>query len=207
MKRPVHSLRLGSSLRSGFTLIEMMIAVTLLLLVIGNVYMVLGDSSKAFGSQTTVFEAETQARRTLDRIALAVVGADRSTLFQTPTAPASTPELNFTTSQGLQGGVILEGNPQRITLANADGLHHVTWAENPGTQDERKSVWTKFAAEFLEGETLNGNDDNGNGLIDEKGLNFVLEGNSVLVQLTIARQGADGTWVTRTLEARVTCRN
>jgi hypothetical protein len=184
-----------------------MIAVALLGLVIGNVYMVLGDSSKAFGSQTTVFEAETQARRTLDRIALAVVGASRDTLFQTPSAPASTPELNFTTSQGLQDGAVLEGNPQRITLSNADGYHQVTWAENPDTESERKSVWTKFAAEFLEGETLNGDDDNGNGLIDEKGLNFVLEGNSVLVQLTIARKAADGTWITRTLEARVTCRN
>ena len=195
------------SRRSGFTLIEMMVAVALLGLVIGNVYMVLGDSSKAFGSQTTVFEAETQARRTLDRIALAVVGASRDTLFQTPAAPSSTPELNFTTSQGLQDGEILEGTPQRISLATAGGFHQVTWAENPGTESERKSVWTKWASEFLEGETLNGADDNGNGLIDEKGLNFVLEGSSVLVQLTIARRAADGNWVTRTLEARVTCRN
>jgi prepilin-type N-terminal cleavage/methylation domain-containing protein len=202
-----NSRRCESSLRSGFTLIEVMIAITILGLVIGNVYMVLGDSSKAFGSQTTVFEAETQARRTLDRIALAVVGASRATLFQTPAAPASTPELNFTTSQGLQDGAILEGNPQRISLANTGGFHQVTWAENPGTESERKSVWTKFAAEFLEGEELNGEDDNGNGLIDEKGLNFVLEGNSVLVQLTIARKTSDGTWITRTLEARVTCRN
>lgn len=195
------------SARSGFTLIEMMVAIALLGLVIGNVYMVLGDSSKAFGAQTTVFEAETQARRTLDRIALALVGSKRSTLYQTPSAPSSTPELNFTTSAGLQEGAILEGNPQRISLANADGFHEVTWAENPGSADERKSVWTKWASEFLEGETLNGEDDNGNGLIDEKGLNFVLEGNSVLVQLTIARKSADGKWITRTLEARVTCRN
>lgn len=193
--------------RSGFTLIEMMVAIALLGLVIGNVYMVLGDSSKAFGSQTAVFETETQARRTLDRIALAVVGASRSTLFQTPLAPSSTPELNFTTSQGLEDGEVLPGNPQRISLANADGFHEVTWAENPDTENERKSVWTKWASDFLEGETLNGADDNGNGLIDEKGLNFVLDGNSVLVQLTIARKGADGIWITRTLEARVTCRN
>lgn len=199
--------RRASSARAGFTLIEMMIAIVLVALVVGNVYMVLGDSSKAFGSQTTVFEAETQARRTLDKIALAVVGSKRSTLYQTPNAPSSTPELNFTTSQGLEGGVILDGNPQRITLATLGESHQVTWSENPGTSGERRSVWTKWASEFLEGETLNGEDDNGNGLIDERGLNFVLDGDSVLVQLTIARQAADGSWVTRTLEARVTCRN
>lgn len=199
--------RRTGSRRAGFTMIEMMVAVTLLGIVVANVYMVLGDSSKAFSAQATVFETEAQARRTLDRIALLVIGAERSTLFQTPAAPSSTPELYFQTSGGMQDGAMTVGDPQRVSLTAVDGHHEVTWEENPGAENERHSVLTRFAAEFMEGETLNGVDDNGNGLIDEKGLTFVIEGNSVLVLLTIAQRAPDGRWVTRTLEARVTCRN
>jgi hypothetical protein len=59
----------------------------------------------------------------------------------------------------------------------------------------------------MEGELANGIDDNGNGVIDEKGLCFVVEGNRVTIRLTIDKPGPDGKHYRRTLETTVTCRN
>lgn len=201
------SARHRTSSRAGFTLIEMSIAIALLGIVIANVYMVLGNSSEAFSAQTTVYETDTSVRRALDRIALLVVGAERDTLYQTPTAPSSTPEINFTQSLGMQNGAVVFGNPQRIALTENGQDRGVTWSENPGAANERNVVFTRFVREYLDGEVQNGIDDNGNGVIDEKGLNFVLEGSLVIIQLTIEKQAPDGTLITRTYEARVTCRN
>lgn len=198
---------LAKRARGAFTLVEMSIAIALLGIVIANVYMVLGSSSEAFSAQTTVYETDTSVRRALDRIALLVVGAERNTLYQAPTAPSSTPEINFTQSLGMQDGEVVFGNPQRIALTEDESDRGVTWFENPGAPNERRSVFTRFVKDYLDGEVQNGIDDNGNGVIDERGLNFVLEGALVIIQLTIERQAPDGTWITRTYEARVTCRN
>lgn len=191
----------------GFTLIELMITVSLLALVTLNVYMVIGDSTKAMGAQTVSFDAEAQARRALDRIALAVIGASRQTLFQTQAAPWSASELNYESSLGMQDGVAVWSDPQRIALTAGAESREVMWYEKPNAPDERRSVWSSYVSQFLQGEILNGKDDNGNGLIDEQGLSFTLEGNSVIIRLTVARPDKDGKFITRTFESRVTCRN
>ena len=48
----------------------------------------------------------------------------------------------------------------------------------------------KFTPQLLEGETDNSLDDNGNGLVDEPGLCFHFEGDSIHVLLTIQLSGA-----------------
>ena len=52
-----------------------------------------------------------------------------------------------------------------------------------------------------------GLDDNANGLKDEKGLSFDLDGDSVIIRLTIEKPGVDGTSIVKEHQARVTCRN
>ena len=192
--------------RAGFTLIEVMVAITLLGLVVTNLYMVLADSSKAFGSEAAVFDAEMQARRTLDRIAMAVIGSSRDSLFQTPVSPVSTSELSFKSNLGVEDGEPVWSDPQKISMTEEQDAA-VTWFENPGAPAERRIVWSKWVRAFADGEISNGVDDNGNGLVDEKGLSFEIEGDMVVIRLTIEKVAPDGTVVTRQLESRVTCRN
>ena len=80
------------------------------------------------------------------------------------------------------------------------------WSRNPETNEEVRVVWTSLVSPYLEGEIPNGMDDNGNGLIDEKGLSFVVDRNAVTIRLTLD-QLVDGRMVTKTVQTTVTCRN
>jgi hypothetical protein len=68
-------------------------------------------------------------------------------------------------------------------------------------------VLSNIVRPFLEGEIPNGIDDNGNGIIDEKGLSFVVNEGSVTIRLTIGRQVAGQAVIEETLESTVMCRN
>ncbi len=190
---------------AGFTLLEVMITLTLLGLVTSNLYMILGQSSDALSQKTYSHDTEVQARRTLDRITQALLGASQSTLYLTPQAPWSTTALNFESNLGVEEGEVVWSDPERVDLKITNG--QIVWAENPDTLDEHSVVWSRWVPNLLEGELLSGEDDNDNGLIDEGGLSFELSGNSVIVRLTIEKQSPDGETFAKTLESVVTCRN
>jgi prepilin-type N-terminal cleavage/methylation domain-containing protein len=193
--------------RAGFSLVETMIAVALLGVVLLNVYMALSDGSRAMQGQTATNEVEVQARRALDRIALAVLGAARDSLWTTQEAPLCNSELNLVSSLGMIDGEPVWSDPQRISMADGSA-NHVVWTENPGQPTEKRVVWGSHLRDFAEHEIgANGIDDNGNGLIDEKGLAFDIEGDSVRIRLTIERPGPDGKPMVRSVETVVTCRN
>ncbi len=195
-----------TTLRSaGFTMVEIAIALVLLGLVLANVFMVLYGTTRSYGQKNAVFETEAQVRRTLDRTALALIGANRSTVYTVLPAPFSTSEIHFETNLGVQGGALTWSQPQTIALELGD-RNKVVWSEGD-VAGNRRVVWSEYARHFLAGEVLNGVDDNGNGLIDEKGLSFDLDGNSIVIRLSLEREDKDGKPITRTMEARVTCRN
>ena len=83
----------------------------------------------------------------------------------------------------------------------------VIWRDKPGEVDERSVVWSRWVSDFLENELPNGIDDNGNGLIDESGLTFVIDGSMVTIRLTLQRTGSDGKSSVYSREATVHCRN
>lgn len=194
------------STRGGFSLIEVLIALGLMGLVLGNVYMVLGRGTRSYSEQTGDSIADAHARRTLDRVALAIVGASRSTIYDALEAPFSGSEINYQTCLGVQDGELVWSPPQRIALTNDNG-RQVTWFEDPGLEDERRVAWSNWVTPLFQGEIENGLDDNDNGLRDEKGLSFDLDGDSVIIRLTIEKPGVDGESIVKTLDARVTCRN
>lgn len=195
----------GRTRRDGFTLIEMMITVSLVGLVMVNVWMVLRESSDAYSARTVDYDAEVQAQRTLDRICEALIGASDSSLQIALPNPLSDSHLDFEINIGFEDGQPVFGEPQRIELEqDADA---VVWTEDPGAEEQRRAVWTRHVRDLLEGEIVNGEDDNGNGLIDERGLSFSRQGDLIVVQLTIEREGPEGALVTKTVEARITCRN
>lgn len=191
--------------RRGFTLIELMLTISLVGLVMVNVWMVLRESSDAYSARTVDYDAEVQAQRALDRICEALIGSNRDSLMIALENPLFESRLDFEINIGFEDGQPVFGEPQRIELEQADDS--IVWTQLAGEDEERRAVWTRHVRDLLEGEVLNGEDDNGNGLIDERGLNFSVDGKMIVVRLTIERPGPKGGLVTKTLESRVTCRN
>ena len=191
--------------RAGFTLIEAAIAITLLALVMVKVGMLVKIRSESADREDVELVTDDQAHRVLDQIAYAVMGASRERLFPDPESPTHSSELRFELMLGLQDGEVVWGDSQWIGL-DASGTQ-VSWRERPDEPDERRVVWCSVVRPFLEGEIVNGVDDNDNGLIDETGLVFTLEGDCVTIRLTLERTSASGQVVTRNVEAKATCRN
>ena len=190
--------------RAGFTLLEMTVALALFLVVSVNVTVLMRMSSESQAENMTVAVLDDQAQRVMDQIAFAIMGASRDKLFPADEAPSDSSRLRYEVNLGVEDGVVVWSDPQLIELS---GDTQLAWRERPGEEDERRVVWCNVVRPFLEDEIVNGFDDNGNGLIDERGLSFVLEGDTVTIRLTLERQGSDGPPVTRTLSSVVTCRN
>ena len=191
--------------RAGFTIVELTVVMVLLVIVAVKSVMLFDMASESQHQDTAQIVLEDQARRTMDQIAFAVMGADRETLFPDPESPTYSEDVQYNVSLGVQAGAVIWGDPERIELGG--GNQQVVWRQNPGDPDERRVVWTNVVRPFLEGELLNGVDDNGNGLVDERGLNFTLQGNRVTIRLTLERQGQNGDVYTQSLTTGVTLRN
>jgi len=190
--------------RAGFTLIETCIVSVLTLVVVVKAAYVVDTALGVANDETASMHYEDQARRVLDRIALAVMGSDRETLLPEIEEIHSN-SIRYTFSLGLENGSIVWSDPEEISLDAGNGA--IQWRENPGAAEERRTVWSNLVSPLLEGEVINGADDNGNGLIDEDGLSFVLDGQSVVIRLTLRRPEVDGRTVQETVEAVVHCRN
>jgi prepilin-type N-terminal cleavage/methylation domain-containing protein len=191
--------------RRGFTLVEVAIAAAILALLVGNVIMVLRTSSAAYGAETLRHVVDERVDLTMDRISLAVMSSSADTVMPALTAPLSAPSIEYTTGLGTEDGKPVYGDPERIELVPGEG--QIVWSQMPISGDPRSVVWTKWVSPYLEGETLNGEDDNGNDLRDERGLAFVKSGSKVNVFLTVERKDASGATFTRTKKTTVACRN
>jgi len=198
MKRP------SSNARAGWTLIEISLAVLLVAGVMGKAGLVMNSALDLASDETASMHYEDQARRTIDRIALAVMGSDRGTLLPQIEEVHSS-SLRYSFSLGLEDGEVVWSAPEQIHLD--DSRTQVQWRENPDAAGERKVVWTDLVSPLLEGELINGVDDNQNGLVDEDGLSFALEGERVIIRLTLRRPEVGGRTVQQTVESIVTCRN
>lgn len=213
--------------RSGFTLVELCISFTVLALMLGAIVTTVSTSKRTYQDGMTVAALETKARRAIDRIAHEIVGADRVTIspnVQLTTTGWST--LQFRTSEGYAaaGGMQLSTLTQ-INLVpdprdpndgidnNGNGLVdecRVVLVRNVGAADQIQAVLVDQVREFLEGEnpTVNALDDNGNGLRDEGGLSFFVDGNDTLtIRLTLEARDQQQRLVTRSVETAVHMRN
>jgi hypothetical protein len=81
------------------------------------------------------------------------------------------------------------------------------WRESPGTAAERSIVLCQDVREYLEGETFDGTDENGNGLIDERGFALDFGDGSVTVRLSLIARDQRGQPLTSTVERTIAFRN
>ena len=190
---------------AGFTLVEIAIAIALFIVVVIKLSMAMTAATKAHRQQTAETALDDQARRVLDQVAYAVMGASRESLVPDPESPLYSSELRYEVSLGVEDGETVWSDPEAILLQG--GNQQIVWTQNPGEADERRVVWTNIARPFLEGELPNGIDDNGNGVVDETGLSFVLDRDSILIRLSLEKIDQNGQAMTRTVETVVTCRN
>ena len=188
--------------RAGLTVLELSIMMGLLLVVIVKASLVTNSILDAQSKEGAAIEVEDRARQVLDRIAYQVMSCDYETLQPIIEEPGDAPGVTYLFALGLADGEVVWSDPMEIALAVTDG--DVYWRENAGLPAEREVIWTSWAREYLQGEIPNGVDDNGNGLIDENGLAFSLDGTKVTIRLSL--EGPDGGSPVL-VERTVTCRN
>lgn len=192
--------------RAGFSLIEVLLAVGLLAILGTKVLLVMKEANDVGTKDASEMALEDQVLQVLDRIAYAVMGADRDQLTPDEESPVFSEALTFTVSLGVEEGEVVWSDPEKVGIDEGNAAQ-VVYIQNPEAVDPQRVVWTNIARPFLEGEFPNGIDDNGNGLVDEKGLVFALQGDMVTIELTLERPLSNGETVVQHGMTRVTIRN
>ena len=202
---------------AGFTLVESLIAVTLLAVLFLAVAQTSSRASDAFEEGSTENTLSRTLHRSLDRIASAIEFSDATILDVALASPLGADQVAFRTPRAFVGTeveweniqILLELEPGELDDGvdnDGDGLideQRIVRVDYPGTPDERRVVLASGVAELLEGELPNGLDDNGNGLTDETGLSFSSNGSVVTIRLTCLRRDDGGRLLTRTSETAV----
>ncbi len=198
----------------GLTMIEMAITATITAIALAAV---LASTNRAYGTwRATVAQTELdrQVALALDRIVAQLADAGSSTIADALAAPDGGSSITFRRREGYSGSAVTWSETTTITQQAdpadpANGLDD----DGDGTIDEGEVVLdvtgstpvvlVRNVAAFLDGETDDDTDENGNGLVDETGLSFERVGSRVIVRLTLTRLDADGQRVTRSGESSV----
>ncbi|MEZ5973414.1 MAG: prepilin-type N-terminal cleavage/methylation domain-containing protein [Planctomycetota bacterium] len=191
--------------RSGFTLLELLLAATLLGIVAYKAHGAMKSASKSLSVETERAFVEDQARQVINMIAFAIMGSNRDTLVPDEFAGTAQNTLTYQINLGIEDGAVVWSDPNRV--AQDMDMSQVYWSQNPEAENERRVAWTNLVAPYMAGEIPNGMDDNGNGLIDEKGLAFSIQGNAVTIRLTLEKVQSDGSIIRDQVSRTVTCRN
>lgn len=201
--------------RGGFTLLEVLIAVTLLSLMVSAVVTTGGSMDRAYGTADAVAEGEQRVHTAMERVEEILARADASSITPAVVAPFSSTWIEFQPVTGYADGSLQWGSTERLELepnpADPDnGLDddgngivddcRLVWTRDVGGPGERRTVLCTQVAEFLEGETFDAVDENGNGLTDERGFCVEGDGGVRVVRLTIEIPGPGGMRVRRTVE-------
>jgi len=207
---------------SGFTLVEALIASTLLVVLFLAVAQTSSRASDAFDEGSAEHALSTGTHRCLERITQAVEFADGGILADLGAAGVDVDHVSFRVPRGWAGTAVdwstvirIFAEPERGELN--DGLDNdgdelvdelqVVLVESEGQPDERRTVLASGVAELFEGESANNLDDNGNGLKDERGLSFSAVGSVVSVRLSCQRRDEAGRLLSKTAETAVRLRN
>jgi hypothetical protein len=206
--------------RAGFTAIEAIIAASLFVILFSSAILAARGGLGAFRTTQGTGDAETRARRALDRAVFELMSTGGSTLIPDPTTDFGTSALQFRQAIGVNGTAPLWSTDRSLVFEYAEGeADDGVDNDGNGLVDDGVLVFTRDVGgtntrvilcrgvrELLEGEDANGDDDNGNGVTDEAGFNVHREGDVLYVRLSLEEPVETGT-VIRTLETGVRLRN
>jgi len=204
--------------RAGFTLLEALIAVTILGIVLASVGFTSQRATDALDENTHMEDLVRRVHRALDQ---AIEPLQELELAALPPLDDGADAITYHLPTGWAGGVqwgpntllALEYDPGELdddVDNDGDGLVDEGWLVRtlaPGTEDERRVVLCKNVSEYLDGETFNVLDDNGNGLEDERGFSVDVRGDVLTVRLTLESLSPDGRILRRTATSSVRVRN
>ncbi|MEZ6016376.1 MAG: prepilin-type N-terminal cleavage/methylation domain-containing protein [Planctomycetota bacterium] len=206
----------------GFTLIEVLIALTILALIIVNIHLVSKCGATAARSGAMMSSLENELELTLDRITFALMSAEDSEIEGPVPAPMPSSFVRFASVIGRdgEGNVLMSpteqiswsahneveagsggpktGGGKKITNTARDQRvtregGHVSWIEDADEATGRQITWSNAVPLAYKGEVSgNAEDDNGNDLLDEGGLAFARDGAQVQVFLTVERVDEKG---------------
>ena len=207
--------------RSGFTLVEVAITGTLLVLVLGGIALAVNRGLGLFQQSSANQYADATLDRALNRIKSELMNASAASLAPNLAVLGWADNVEYRTVSGWAAGATTLENVKRIELRLADGeLDNGIDDDGDGLVDERTVVLLRDfglateqevviahdVLEYLEGETDAVGDENGNGLNDESGLSFDINGGTLNVRLSIGREGPNGV-IARTRVASIALRN
>lgn len=210
-----------SSGRRGFTLIETVLSVSLLVVFFGSVALVLAHSNEAYSSARETAQLQNHVERGVARLAEQLVSTSLGVLVPDPTSEFGVQDLRFRQAEGYAAGVTWSNELEVAFEYEAgeldDGLDNnenglvdegvLVLTRDVGGADERRVVLCHGVAELAAGETINGLDDNGDGLKDERGFNVHRAGDVLTVGLTVEARDKNGELAQRSMRTAVCFRN
>src|SRR5262245_9855808 len=103
--------------RAGFTVIEAVIALTLVGRVLIRLMLVMDEARRAHQEESLSMALEDQAMELIDRIAYAIVGSSRESLTPALAAPFPMAEIRYQISLGVEDGAVVWSDPEVIGLS------------------------------------------------------------------------------------------
>ncbi|MEM8712191.1 MAG: prepilin-type N-terminal cleavage/methylation domain-containing protein [Planctomycetota bacterium] len=191
--------------RSGFTLLEITMTIALMAIFTIKVSSVIDTTTETTEADIAQTTLEARARQLLRKIGFAVMGSHPDSLDPKRPTPMDQAGLKYQVNLGISDGEVVWSDPEAIALEELK--RQIYWSDNPDSDEERRIVWSRVVAPYLEGEIPNGMDDNGNGLIDEKGLSFSVDGQAITMRLTLEELREGQPPLVTTVETVVACRN
>jgi prepilin-type N-terminal cleavage/methylation domain-containing protein len=212
-----------STKRKGFTLVEVIIGLTVVALFLGAIGTVTMSARGVYEQGLSSASIEARARRTVQRLASELVAAGAASVTPQPIAPLGASTITYRACVGYAAGAQLWTTLSRIELrADPRDANDGTDNDGDGSIDEQQIVLVRDVGmateteavicggvrELLEGENANLADDNANGLSDERGLSFIMDGNdTITIRLTLEARDPREQLVMQTVQTSVHLRN
>jgi len=208
--------------KRGFTSLEVLISTAILGMLMGGVSLIMHTSLGAYREAQLSAELEGRLRRAVDRVAQELVSTGADVITPDPSGEFGSSTLEFRRAIGLTGDVVNWGSRMNISFDyeageiddgvdnNGNGLVDegvLALDLNVGAANEKRVVICHGVSELGEGEAINLDDDNGNGVKDEAGFNVRLEDDVLVLRLTLEAIDRNGTLVQRSVETGVRFRN
>jgi hypothetical protein len=209
-------------------MVEILIAALILSMMIGTIGMTMINGSQVYEQGVTSADVDGKARRLVDRIGREFMDASTVVLTLPLGAGAQQDEggiqADYTRAVGYAGGAMQLGPLRSVRLVYAPGEIDDGFDNNNNSLVDECRVeilpdvagapaqavgLAGFVREYLEGETQDDADENGNGLDDERGLCFTYDPTSqvLTIRVTIERLTSEGRVLTSTAETSVRLRN
>lgn len=208
--------------RAGYTLVELALVATILTVALGSLTLFSRNTTSAINSGASQAELDAELRRTLHRITEELLPSGMAVIAPQPMPVEGGTAITYRRSEGQVNGRIRWGNPRRLAFVlepgevndgldnNGNGLVDegmVQLTLDEGLQTQQTVTLCHGVRKLGRREEDNDQDDDEDGLVDEPGLAFRLDGNVLRLSLTLERLDPQRHPVAQTLETVVQPRN